>query len=546
MIIYNKTKEEPVRETVRDCATDRGRCLDQRLKKNTQVYLDSSGRLYEPDCNGRLLPVPESKIGRDLKNLSSNPYSSFFKTPFHQLAYAQDGVVKGSFTLTPGDFNPGSPFDAIYAVREYLFNNRLYIPRLYLYPEAKCNSYCKLCQFHSRHKTGGSLSKSEMLAVLDELQVRRGDIRSQSLIISGDGEPLIYPEIKCLLRTAKDKGFRVFLTTNLLTGFEDVPELYELIVSCCSMVTVSIKGLTPESYAEQQGLKGMKGMDRFGRVIENLRRLSDIRRRENPDMLLGIASLILPENSGAYSGAIELFHEIGAAYIYFNQVEPSLAHWGIVFTEAEKAETLEVFENYAKNPYRDMVVRCAENPFRERYGDTVYYDAASQRENPDICGSALFNPLVMSEGENAKEALIKETVCGCDWDFAQNRGEKHSFTGDKASIFNKEFGQNNNADACRGFNQRFPKWFACRNSSLFDDNRFEISELSPAGMRPVMEAAAGCRACRLERQVRHFDKLISAERKYGNRFAGFEYYLVFDRDKINSGENAFVRFDRIV
>jgi hypothetical protein len=35
------------------------------------------------------------------------------------------------------------------------------------------------------------------------------------------------------------------------------------------------------------------------------------------------------------------------------------------------------------------------------------------------------------------EALIKVTVLGCNWDFVQYRDEKRSFTGSKASIFNK-------------------------------------------------------------------------------------------------------------
>jgi len=59
--------------------------------------------------------------------------------------------------------------------------------------------------------------------------------------------------------------------------------------------------------------------------------------------------------------------------------------------------------------------------------------------------------------KGTKEALIKEMACICDRDFAQNRGEKRSFTGGKASIFNEEFGQNNIADTCQGFNQRFLK-----------------------------------------------------------------------------------------
>jgi len=51
--------------------------------------------------------------------------------------------------------------------------------------------------------------------------------------------------------------------------------------------------------------------------------------------------------------------------------------------------------------------------------------------------------------------LIKEMVYICNRDFAQNRGKKRSFTGGKASIFNKDFGKNNIADMRRRFNQRF-------------------------------------------------------------------------------------------
>jgi hypothetical protein len=56
----------------------------------------------------------------------------------------------------------------------------------------------------------------------------------------------------------------------------------------------------------------------------------------------------------------------------------------------------------------------------------------------------------------AKEALIKDGVHICDRDFAQNQGEKHSLAGGKARLFNKDFGQNNIAYRCCGFNQGFP------------------------------------------------------------------------------------------
>jgi hypothetical protein len=55
------------------------------------------------------------------------------------------------------------------------------------------------------------------------------------------------------------------------------------------------------------------------------------------------------------------------------------------------------------------------------------------------------------------EALINAMVHDCVWNFAQNQGKKHSNTSSIASIFNDEFGQNNNAGVSQGINQCFPK-----------------------------------------------------------------------------------------
>ena len=53
-----------------------------------------------------------------------------------------------------------------------------------------------------------------------------------------------------------------------------------------------------------------------------------------------------------------------------------------------------------------------------------------------------------------REALTNEMVHGCNRDFAQNQGEKHSSI---ASIFNDESGQNNISGMRQRFNQRFLK-----------------------------------------------------------------------------------------
>ena len=66
--------------------------------------------------------------------------------------------------------------------------------------------------------------------------------------------------------------------------------------------------------------------------------------------------------------------------------------------------------------------------------------------------------------------MIEAMVRSCNRDFAQNQGEKYSNTGSIASIFNDESAQNNIADACQGFNQRFLMGALIRKRDLINAN----------------------------------------------------------------------------
>ena len=461
----------------------------------SDIYLNNCGNVFikRDDClvpvDGDNLPV---RIRPFAEKLQSNPYASFFKTPFHKITYGVHGRLYGEFPMTPGDFNPGSPFDAFYAVREYLRNGALYLPRLYLYPTSVCDSHCLLCQFHKRHSESTSLSKDAVLEAMKILRNHAGEIKRQALIISGDGEPMMFPYLQETLEKAQELGFSVFLTTNLRKPYQEKQALYETFIRTCSMITISIKGLSSEAYGYHQGIKRQ---GEFEQVMENLRFLSVLRQeyRREEDCLLGVASLFLPENTPHYRNMIDRLHNLGIDYFYINQVEPSIERWGISFTEEEQHKTLQQLSGYAVSPHKDMIVRCAGNPFKQAYGNTVYYDAAKLRIHPGLCGSALFNPLVLS---------VDGRVV----------------------------------------------WRACRNSDLFENTSFAYhvkdGKIAPYSIAGVMSEASGCRNCRLERQVKHFDRIIDLELKHIT--GELDYYLVFDMERLMENDNSFIKFENVV
>ena len=457
------------------------------LDEHGCIFHIDNDQLIPFDPNGSLFASGEKEI---INKLRSDPYSSFFKTPFYQLAKVVGGRITGRVSLSPGDFYPGSPFDVVHALRSYLFNGELLLPRMYLYPTAKCNCNCTICQFHERHKDGYELSRESMLNALSVLKNHRGGLRTQSLIVSGDGEPMLYPHLSELLDLAKKDSLRVFLTTNLTMSSHSHKHIYEMIAKSVDMLTISIKGLTPSAYGKYQGVANKK---LFSQVLKGLELLVTLREKygRKDEMVIGVASLILPENTYAYIDFIDYLHSIGVDYLYLNQVEPSVERWGIKFSSEQINETLCRIKAYSGNAYEDLMVRCANNPFRQHYVNTLYYDAAFERENTDICGSALFNPLVIAAAE------------------------------DKMTLT------------------------ACRNSDNFGNDSFsyDLSEdgnISVRSIEAVMTAAKDCHVCRLERQVKHIDKMISLERQDVGKGI---YGLIFDMCKLMTGYYRVIRFD---
>ena len=259
------------------------------------------------------------------------------------------------------------------------------------------------------------------------------------------------------------------------------------------MLTVSIKGLGGDAYQKYQGLTSDAA---FGRVLDNLQRVLDrmgtIGRRA--DALVGVASLVLPENTAFYRRMLQWFADRGLDYVYLNLVEPSPARWGICFTGEKQRLTMDAFATLDEYTGGGMLIRYPGNPFRSP-GESVYYDAV-QRDQPDICGSALWNPIIIPA-----------------------RGDG--------------------------------RLLSCRNSDNFAKPEFTYASslhglslqavLNGATRNAVMAACSTCHSCRLERQVRMFDRLLAWERRSeGQRTCVLE----FDLDRLlRSGSGGAVAFE---
>lgn len=92
----------------------------------------------------------------------------------------------------------------------------------------RCNFNCLYCWSHSpyliKDYQGYMFDTGRFIAIINDGKRLKVD----QVILSGEGEPLLHPEISRMLRYVKDKGMSLVLTTNLSTDISRHKELYEV------------------------------------------------------------------------------------------------------------------------------------------------------------------------------------------------------------------------------------------------------------------------------------------------------------------------------
>ncbi|MBF0563905.1 MAG: radical SAM protein [Nitrospirae bacterium] len=467
------------------------------LNNSEYIHLDNKGNLYKA-LNGELTRyVPGGRNGLDalLESFRSNPSQIFFKTPFSFISYAVDDKIINSFRAHPSSFYPGTPFDVFDAVESYLKDRKLVIPRFYLYPSSVCNSRCTICQFNFRRKSLSYIKFEIIKKILNFMAGQKPRPKLLSSIISGDGEPTLHPEFSKILDYSAGLNINTFLTSNWILPHDKGNKIMETVARNISMLTISIKGLDSHAYHLYQGMDEARNI--FNRVIENLETLLENleRFKRRDQILIGIASLILPENTPFYGKLIKYFVSLKLDYIYLNVAEPSYEKWGIHFTDTEKRETLDSLSSLRED-YESCgtLIRFPANPFKTRYNQSVYYDA-DNRKVKHICGSALWNPTAISINNNNGILLSCRS--------SENFNDKNF-------------------------------WYS---SDIDSDDLCNVMDSPKISM--VMESTKNCHQCRLERVVTLFDKILDTEIE--NDLKG-TFLLTFDVNKITR-QNGAITFE---
>lgn len=169
-------------------------------------------------------------------------------------------------------------------------------------PVAYCNHRCVFCNYnYLGHK--GKFPEGRMISLVGEL----ADAGVKSVVFAGSGEPTIHPDTIPAINKARKSGLDVAMSTN---GALLDDKAIAAIAGDLSWIRFSFSGGSPENYAK---IHRTKATD-YELVLNNIRKLSSLKRKINSRLTIGTQFLLLPDNREYVISQAKVMKECGADY----------------------------------------------------------------------------------------------------------------------------------------------------------------------------------------------------------------------------------------
>jgi radical SAM protein with 4Fe4S-binding SPASM domain len=171
-------------------------------------------------------------------------------------------------------------------------------------PVGNCNHRCLFCAYDYIGHPNRHLDTGRVLTTIEEMAA----CGVKSIVLAGEGEPLLHPDIGTIIGHIRTSGIDVGLFTN---GQALNDELARRILPDLSFVRFSFNGGSAQSYAKVHQVK--PGI--FNRVLGNMRDAARIKNQLKLCVDIGAQYVLIPENKNdLYRGAAAI-KEAGLDYL---------------------------------------------------------------------------------------------------------------------------------------------------------------------------------------------------------------------------------------
>ncbi len=161
-------------------------------------------------------------------------------------------------------------------------------------PVNRCNHRCIFCCFEWLERTAKQLDlRAVRVALADAAALgRRARLKGQAVFFSGEGEPLLHPDIVAMTRLAAQFGFACAVNTNGVRLCGDRLE----VIDVSQYIRISVNGLNPRDFARVHRARSAD----FDVIMSNLRRAVAYRNRANPACNINVQFIHTGQDAKAF------------------------------------------------------------------------------------------------------------------------------------------------------------------------------------------------------------------------------------------------------
>ena len=174
-----------------------------------------------------------------------------------------------------------------------------------LSPVGICNHRCVFCAYDYIGYDPGAMDGDKLVSLMHEM----GSLGVKSVHLAGEGEPLLHKQIVEAINAGNDAGLDFGITTN---GTLINDRFIQDALSQVTWMKVSMNAGTSETYTQ---IHRCKSGD-FEKVITNLKRTVEHKRRHGLETTIGAQAILLPENAKEMEALAKICRdEIGLDYL---------------------------------------------------------------------------------------------------------------------------------------------------------------------------------------------------------------------------------------
>jgi radical SAM protein with 4Fe4S-binding SPASM domain len=197
-------------------------------------------------------------------------------------------------------------------VVDWLDDDNIYPIYMEISPSGKCIHRCVFCSVDFMGYKGENIEKETLLNFTDDMSINS----LKSVMLGGEGEPLIHPDISEITEHIKKSGIDVALTTNgVLFDEKKIGECLPYF----SWVKISLDAGSREIYSKVHGCKPKD----FDTVVSNISKAVEFKDKYKLNCVIGIQYLLIPENIDEVYDSAVIAKKLGVDYFV---VKPYTSH----------------------------------------------------------------------------------------------------------------------------------------------------------------------------------------------------------------------------